>query len=146
MRFVGAIILLVMAACVQPPASENEVAANVSGTESLIGPYWRLVELEGQPSVSGGGAREAHLQFSAENRVSGATGCNTLGGGYERTGEQLRFGDLFSTKMACLEENRMAQETRFMRALDRVDRFAVSGDTLTLFAGDNAVARLVRGD
>ena len=145
MRFVAAIILFVMAACVQPPASENEVAANVSGTESLIGPYWRLIELEGQPSISGGGARAPHLRFSAENRVSGATGCNTLGGGYERTGERLRFGDLFSTKMACIEENRMAQETQFMRALEGVDRFTVSGDTLTLFAGESAVARFVRG-
>lgn len=145
MRFVAAIILFLTAACVQPPASETEVAANVSGTESLIGPHWRLIELEGQPSISGGGAREPHLRFSAENRVTGATGCNTLGGGYEGTGEQLRFGDLFSTKMACVEENRMAQETRFMRALEGVDRFAVSGDTLTLFRGESAVARFVRG-
>jgi putative lipoprotein len=145
MRFVAAIILFVMAACVQPPASETEVAANVSGTETLVGPRWRLVELEGQPSIPGGEAREPHLRFSADNRVSGATGCNTLGGGYERTGDQLRFGDLFSTKMACVEENRMAQETRFMSALGRVDRFVVSGDGLTLFGGESAVARFVRG-
>ena len=144
MRFVVAILAFVMAACAQPPASEDEVATNVSGTESLVGPRWRLVELEEQPSISGGGAREPHLRFSAENRVSGATGCNTLGGGYEIAGERLRFGDLFSTKMACIEDDRMAQETRFVRALDRVDRFAVSGDTLTLFAGESAVARFVR--
>jgi heat shock protein HslJ len=145
MKFVAAIIPFVMAACVQPPASETEVATNVTGTESLIGPSWRLVELEGQPSIPGSGAREPHLRFTAESRVSGATGCNTLGGGYRTTGEQLGFGDLFSTKMACVEESRMAQETRFMRVLGRVDRFAVRDDTLTLFAGDSAVARFVRG-
>ncbi|MDQ4079122.1 MAG: META domain-containing protein [Gemmatimonadota bacterium] len=145
MKVVVAIMVFMVAACVQPPASENEGAANVSETESLVGPYWRLVELDGQPSISGGGAREPHLRFSAENRVSGATGCNTLGGGYERTNDRLEFGDLFSTKMACVEENRMAQETRFLRALESVDRFAVSGDTLTLFAGENAVASFARG-
>jgi heat shock protein HslJ len=142
---VGVITCAVAAACVQPPASDSEVATNVSGTETLVGPYWRLVELDGQPSISGGGAREPHLRFDPGNRVSGATGCNTLGGGYESTDAQLRFGDLFSTKMACVEEDRMAQETRFMRALASVGRFAITGDTLTLFSGDRAVAKLVRG-
>lgn len=145
MKFVVAAMAFVITACAQPPSSDHEVAVNMSGADSLIGPYWRLIELEGQPSVGGGGGREAHLRFSAENRVSGATGCNTLGGGYERAGEQLRFGDLFSTKMACVEEHRMVQETRFMRALDGVDRFTVNGDTLTLFAGGSAVARFVHG-
>lgn len=145
MKLVVVLMVFVMAACPQPPASETEGAANVSEPESLVGPSWRLTELDGQPSISGGGAREPHLRFSAENRVSGATGCNTLGGGYERSNEQLRFGNLFSTKMACVEEHRMAQETRFMRALEGVDRFVVSGDTLTLFSGEKAVARLVRG-
>lgn len=138
-------ITAVAVACSQPPQSQDEMAATMSGNASLIGPRWRLVELEGQPSIAGGGAREAHLRFTQENRVSGATGCNTLGGRYESTNERLRFGDLFSTKMACIEEDRMAQETRFMRALEGVDRFAVSGDTLTLFRGESAVAKLVRG-
>jgi heat shock protein HslJ len=145
MRLAIVIMVLVMAACPQPPAPQDEVASSVSQTESFVGPYWRLVELEGQPSIAGGGAREPHLRFAEENRMSGATGCNTLGGRYERTSERLRFDGLFSTKMACIEEDRMAQETRFMRALEGVDRFAVSGDTLTLFRGESAVARFVRG-
>jgi hypothetical protein len=89
---------------------------------------------------------ERGLRFGEDRRVSGATGCNTLGGAYERTGEQLRFGDLFSTKMACVEENRMTQETRFMRVLDDVDRFAITGDTLTLFRAGSPAARFVRGE
>jgi heat shock protein HslJ len=142
MKLVFAITAFAVA-CAQP-AQQDEVAATVSENESLIGPRWRLVELEGQPSIAGGGAREPYLRFTQENRVSGATGCNTLGGRYERTNERLRFGDLFSTKMACIEEDRMAQETRFMRALEGVDRFAVSGHALTLFRGESAVAKFVR--
>lgn len=145
MRLVVAITASVMAGCFQSPPSQDEAAATVTGTESLAGPFWRLVELEGQPSIAGGGAREPHLRFT-EERVSGATGCNTLGGRYERTGERLRFGDLFSTRMACVEEDRMAQETRFMRALEGVDRYAVSGNILTLFNGEGAVAKFVRGE
>jgi heat shock protein HslJ len=144
MRLVVAITACLVAACSAQTPPQDEGATTVPGSESLIGPSWRLVELEGQPSIPGGGAREPRLQFSEESRVSGATGCNTLGGRYERTSDRLRFTGLFSTKMACVEENRMAQETRFLRALETVDRFGVSGDTLTLFAGDKAVARFVR--
>jgi heat shock protein HslJ len=145
MRRVFAIIALAMA-CSQPQPSQDEVATTVSGTESLVGPYWRLVELEGQPSIPGGGAREPHLRFAPENRVNGATGCNTLGGRFERADDGVRFGDLFSTRMACVEEDRMAQETRFMRALEAADRYAITGDTLTLFTGERAVAKFVRGE
>jgi heat shock protein HslJ len=46
--------------------------------------------------------------------------------------------------MACVEEDRMRQETRFVSALERADRYAISGDTLTLRAGDAVVARFVK--
>ena len=140
------VAIMVVAACAQPPASQDEVSPTVSETEALVGPYWRLVELSQRPSIPGGGAREPHLRFTPENRVSGATGCNTLGGRYERTGEGLRFSELFSTKMACLENARMYQEGRFMSVLRDTDRFAVTGDTLILFAGETVVARFVRGE
>jgi len=145
MRFGFVIMALLAAACAQPPASEDEPAASVTGTSSLTGVRWRLVELDGQPSIQGGGAREPHLRFDPD-RVSGATGCNTLGGGYEVTGARLRFGNLASTRMACVEEDRMRQETRFVNALERADRFAISGDTLTLFQGEVAVAVFVKGE
>ncbi len=107
---------------------------------------WRLVELEGAPAVaSSGGGREAHLRFAAEGmRVSGFTTCNNLFGGYEAPGDgRLRFTQLGSTKMACVEPERAQQEQRFMNVLQRVDRFAVDGDTLTLFENDRPVARFV---
>jgi heat shock protein HslJ len=69
-----------------------------------------------------------------------------MGGRYTAEGERIRFADLFSTKMACVEEERMRQETRFVGALGRVDRYAISGDTLTLSEGGTVVARFVRGE
>jgi heat shock protein HslJ len=67
-----------------------------------------------------------------------------MGGTYEIEGASIRFSQLFSTKMACVEEERMRQETRFLKALETADRYAVSGDTLSLSAGGEIVARFVK--
>lgn len=137
-------------ACAKSPSPGDEtasVAGSVSQTSALVGPRWRLVELEGQPSIAGGGSREAHLVFSRSedvDRVGGATGCNSMGGTYEVDGDRIRFVELISTKMACVEEERMRQETRFVGALERADRYSITGDTLTLSEGGTVVAKFVK--
>jgi heat shock protein HslJ len=143
-------ILVLAAACAKSPAPDGETASaagSVSEATLLVGPRWRLVELDGQPSIAGGGAREPHLIFSQSDsvdRVGGATGCNTMGGTYEADVSRIRFSRLFSTKMACVEENRMRQEARFVTALESADRYAISGDTLELSAGETVVARFLK--
>jgi heat shock protein HslJ len=141
---IGAIAL----ACAKAPEPGDEPTASVTAASSLVGPRWRLAQLDGQPALAGGGAREPHLIFSRSDtvdRVRGATGCNSMGGAYDADGSRIRFSQLFSTKMACVEQDRMRQETRFLAALESVDRYAISGDTLTLTAGAKAVARFVKG-
>ena len=142
-------LVLVVVACAKSSAPGDDTASltgSVSATSALVGPRWRLVELEGQPSLAGGGAREPHLIFSRDSvhRVAGATGCNSMGGRYEADGDRIQFSDLFSTKMACVEEDRMRQETRFVRVLERADRYSISGDTLALSEGETVVAKFVR--
>jgi heat shock protein HslJ len=152
MRTLIAVVSLgLVAACAKSSAPGDETASaagSVSETSALVGPRWRLVELEGQPSIAGGGSREPHLIFSrteGADRVGGATGCNSMGGRYQIDGERIHFADLFSTKMACVEEDRMRQETRFVGALERADGYSISGDTLTLRAGETVVAKFVKG-
>jgi heat shock protein HslJ len=136
----------VVLACAKAPEQGGEAAGSVSSDNPLIGSRWRLVELEGEPALSGGGAREPHLVFSdTADRVGGATGCNTMGGTYEAEGTSIRFSQIFSTKMACVEDDRMRQEARFLKALETADRYAVSGDTLSLSAGGEVVAKFVKG-
>ena len=146
---IAGVALLGVIACVKASPSGDDTATaagSVTASSALQGPRWRLVELDGQPALSGGGAREPHLIFSRDSvdRVGGATGCNSMGGRYTAEGDRIRFSDLFSTKMACIEEERMRQETRFVGALGRVDRYAISGDTLTLSEGGTVVARFVK--
>jgi len=42
------------------------------------------------------------LEFLAEGRMSGFTGCNLLNGGWKSEGGQVRIGALAMTKRACL--------------------------------------------
>jgi heat shock protein HslJ len=141
-------LVVISLACAKAPEPGGEEAGSVTASSSLVGPRWRLVELEGEPSIQGGGAREPHLIFSQSDsvdRIGGATGCNSMGGTYEADATSIRFSQLFSTKMACVEEDRMRQEARFVKALESADRYAISGDTLALSAGDEVVARFVKG-
>lgn len=110
------------------------------------GVHWTLTQLEGAPVRSSGAGREPGLQFATDGRVTGFTTCNHFFGRYDaRGGGQLRFADLGSTKMACVDPELSRQEQRFMAALQRAQRFSVAGDTLVLLEGDNALARFAAG-
>lgn len=88
-------------------------------------------------------ARPITLQFdAAEKRVSGFAGCNRFGGSYTRDHNQLSFGAMMSTKMACVDNARNQTEQQFLEALSHVDSYALEGDTLTLF--DANAAQLLR--
>ena len=142
---VGAIAIAL--ACARAPEAGDEPTGSVTASSALVGPRWRLIELDGKPSIAMTGGREPHLIFSRSDtasRVGGATGCNSMGGHYQADSSSLRFSQMFSTKMACVEEDRMRQEAAFVTALAAVDRYAISGDTLTLSAGDRVVARFVK--
>jgi heat shock protein HslJ len=65
-----------------------------------------------------------------EMRVSGSGGCNSVTGGFELAGNRLRFTQMASTMMTCPEG--MEQEGAFLKTLEKVARYRISGDALTL--------------
>jgi heat shock protein HslJ len=109
------------------------------------GVQWALVELDGAPAVGSGGSGGAYMQLEADSaRVTGFTTCNRFFGRYEvQSGGRLRFSQLGSTKMACVEPARSQQETRFMTVLQAADRYELVGDTLALYAAEQRRARFV---
>jgi heat shock protein HslJ len=113
----------------------------------LTGVEWRLTEIDGARVVGSTGGREPHIRLAADSaRVTGFTTCNSMFGRYEAPGgDRLRFAQLGSTKMACVEPARAQQEQRFMAALQSVDRYAITGDTLTLYENDRPRLRFVAG-
>jgi putative lipoprotein len=106
---------------------------------SLTDTYWKLVELDGQAAALGAGERELHMVLTSEGgRVRGFSGCNRFTGSYRHSDRHLRFTQLASTRMACVET--MEQEQRFLDALGRTSRFTIQGDALALYSGDERLA------
>lgn len=85
--------------------------------------------------------RKPFLVFQqGSDQFTGNTGCNSITGTYNgKKGEKL-FNPGASTLMACPGEG----EQTFMGEFKNVDRYAVSGDTLTLYSNNIASMKFVR--
>jgi heat shock protein HslJ len=100
-----------------------------AGSSDLTGHSWLLKTLSGRPPVP---HTSVTMTFSG-GKVSGSTGCNSYSGGYTAGVRTLRIqgGQVAATRMACAEAI-SAQETSFLAMLDKIRRYAVRGDELTL--------------
>jgi heat shock protein HslJ len=95
---------------------------------------WTLTEMGGR-SFTGS---EPYLEFDVkQNRFSGSGGCNRFMGGYKRSGTDLKFTAVASTKRACLDTDRQQVENSFLKALETVTRFEIQGDVIRLYATEN---------
>lgn len=73
------------------------------------------------------------LEFVAEGRVSGYTGCNLLHGGWRNDAGTIRFGPLVTTKRGCAgPEGDM--ERRVLAVLNEQSRVSREGDKLVISA------------
>lgn len=107
---------------------------------TLENTYWKLVELEGEPTIVLPNLREAHFVLTVEERkVRGSGGCNRLMGSYETSGNRLSFGPLATTRKMCF--GIMEQEQAFFEALGSTTHYQIRGDTMQLFAEERLLAR-----
>ena len=101
----------------------------------LMANEWTVATLRGSPA----GERPPTLQFTADGRASGFSGCNRWTAGAALTGEGLTFERAASTMMACPEEA-MRSEQAFLDALAQVTRHDFDADgNLLLKAGDTTL-------
>lgn len=128
-------LAVVLGAC-----SANESAVEGAVIHELVGTRWALVQLFGNSASVGADAWEPFIALqSTDARIVGYAGCNRIAGRYQLSGEQLRFSQIASTRMACPE---MAVEDALLKALDATVRWSISGDDLELRGQDGAaVAR-----
>lgn len=66
--------------------------------------------------------------------ISGNGGCNNIGGKIKVLNEQIKFENIFSTKMFC--EN-MSQEDLFLENLSKANKYKIVGGELFIL-GDFA--------
>ncbi|MBW8686197.1 META domain-containing protein [Chitinophaga rhizophila] len=58
------------------------------------------------------------LEFdTTEHRFSGNAGCNKVAGQYELEGNEISFGKVISTRMACMDQKANERESAFLRML-----------------------------
>jgi heat shock protein HslJ len=123
-------------------AASAEVSSHIPDATELAG-GWLLEDLGGRGVMD---IVQTTLVFDGEGRVSGNGGCNRYTGSYTYDDGELTFGPLAGTKMMCPEAV-MDQEDRFLEALDAVDRVAVDGPFLLIYAaGDDQPMRFTRMD
>ena len=111
--FIAATVALsaALAAC-QTAAGGGDLAQSVEGRQ------WSAVSI-GNADVADGST----VTLKIENgRVGGKAGCNGYGGPVEIHGDRIKFGPIFSTKMACMGKGVMEQEQRYLNMLQATTR------------------------
>lgn len=86
---------------------------------------WRLASLGGTETPE---AITTVITIAEDGRVSGRGGCNGFGGNAMLRGRTIRFSRMVSTMMACAPDV-MDQEQRFLKALERVQRWTLQRRT-----------------
>jgi len=119
--------------------------SGISLDEPIEGPVWRLAQLGDEPIAPGG---DAQIQFDrSSGRVSGSGGCNRVSGSFTRSGITLKIGQLASTRMACPDPVRGANEAQFISALQSTASYRLAGPSrlALLDASGRTVALLNSG-
>jgi len=112
--------------------------------EKLESKKWVVEEIGGRPIRTRGGA--PFVVFDAgKSSAGGDTGCNLFGGSYAVSGNTIRIYDTVSTMRACIEDERMNIERRFMDALQNTDRFEIRGGNLFVYRNDRLLIKF-RGE
>lgn len=138
-RFLSVITLSIagaLGACAGTRAPSQSVMP-----ETLWGSEWRLQDIGGQAVLP---QPAATLGFPQSGQVAGHGSCNRFFGPVEIERDRMKFGPLASTRMACMG-GIGEQESRYLSALQKAQRYEVRGDTLLIHAqGLDQPLRFVR--
>lgn len=94
--------------CHQEKAPHKKIGA-------IIDHEWQVIEIDKKAVLEPG---KLTLTLTKEGKLVGFSGCNRFGGSYTLKGEQLTMQqNMFSTRMACLSDALMEQETRYLQLL-----------------------------
>lgn len=134
------LVALLLTACVpvvpiqpgEPPVPPPTIPGNVS--DELANTSWQLVSFgptKAAASVLPGST--ITLDFGVNGKAGGHGGCNSYGGSYNVRGDQISFGEMASTLIACADSGVTQQEQQYLQAFASADRFERSADTLNIW-------------
>jgi heat shock protein HslJ len=130
-KFISIVGMLsvLLAACAAPvavqptPTPAPEVDAGALGNSQ-----WQLDSLmvNGQ-LITLSPAQLPTIEFATDGKIGGSGGCNSYFGSYTVNGDEVSFGAIGSTKMACSEG--MDQEGQFFAALEAARHINLTSNT-----------------
>ncbi|MDR2269927.1 MAG: META domain-containing protein [Sphingobacterium sp.] len=84
--------------------------------------------------------RKPTMTFHTDGKVNGNSSCNNYNATFKTNGNQISFGPIMSTKMACEGSG----EATFFATLEKVNSYDINENTLTFIMGDIAIMRFQR--
>lgn len=124
-----------------PASAPAPAAADGASATPLLGTSWVLEDMGTGSLIDG---VTTSLSFQHGNRVAGIGGCNGYVGTATITGDRLTFSPFTTTKATC-QPNVLDQETRYLDALARAERFEIDGVVMMLYTkGASQPLRFVR--
>ena len=117
--------ILFLTACIKPTPNPT---APVGDANPLRGTKWQLVTLDQQPALT---TAAVTVEFS-DDVLTGSAGCNTYSAAYQLREQTITIGAAAATRMACADEQQMAQETTYVEGLATVTQFQVVDEQLEL--------------
>jgi heat shock protein HslJ len=133
------VVLLVLSGC-DADSGDDATAAGPTGTPSvsLEGPTWTLSSEPAPGAPLEGIVVTARFE---NGTMSGESGCNTYTTSYEVDETSLTIGsEIAGTRRACPPAE-TAVERAYLQRLPQVSAYRISGGTLTLLNGDEALLR-----
>jgi heat shock protein HslJ len=132
------LLILILTACSSPAGAANPPVMDIKGTN------WKLVSYGAadKPTPAAADAL-AIVSFGKDGKISGNVGCNSFSGEYSLSADQITYGAIASTLMACAEP-RMAQESAVFGLMTGTQKYKVDGANLTLFGPGSDVISFTR--
>lgn len=115
-------LALGLQACAQPNTAATPAISPLWDTE------WRLQAIGDQPVIE---SSKATLEFYDIGQAGGIGSCNRFFSMITVEQDLIHFGVIGGTKMACMGPV-MAQESRYLAALKKAQRYELQGDTLLI--------------
>jgi len=110
-----------------------------TGGNSLNGTSWKLTSLGKDGVIPKTGIT---LSFE-DGQGSGDSGCNLYGGNYQVNGNEIKFEQIASTSMACLDPSVMEQESSYLQFLGEAQRFELADGQLQIYRSDGEALTFV---
>jgi copper homeostasis protein (lipoprotein) len=117
------LLLALLTACSSNPAQKTP-------SVSLFGTWWRATEIDGRnPDFLAGQKMDIFVTLFRQGRLKGSGGCNHIDASFSRTGQNIRFGQVVTTRMACSQVI-MSRERAFTDALRKTASWVQDGREL----------------